>query len=166
MSNKKFPKLQPKIHWEKWLDPFDVEDEQSALNLADEDKLFPPQGPPADMTGAEFEALLEQQESIAMRAPTNNMKMVFLPTGVIPIPEYGKPSSIFNFWTIHSNFNITARVSHAIEETPGIETWDVFTRYRGRVAIGKVFNERDVKQEMERLVFKAIKEKPHKLERI
>jgi hypothetical protein len=50
-------------------------------------------------------------------------------------------SEIFNFWTGHSNFPITKKISDIIENTDGVETLNIFTKYRFRIAIGKSFKD-------------------------
>jgi len=44
------------------------------------------------------------------------------------------------FWTGHTNFSITEDIKDIVEHTEGVETLDVFTRYRMKVGIGKIFS--------------------------
>ena len=65
---------------------------------------------------------------------------MFTPMGIIPITEYSTPSKVFNFWMAHTNFDITPKINSLIEKSEGVETLDVFTRYRLRIGIGKAFD--------------------------
>jgi hypothetical protein len=68
------------------------------------------------------------------------IKLVMTQMGVIPMTEYSTPGKIFNFWTGHTNFSITPEIYKIIEETDGVETLDIFTRYRIKVGVGKAFH--------------------------
>lgn len=59
--------------------------------------------------------------------------------GIIPFHEGNVPSANFNFWMGHTNFDIDDISLGRIAREPGVEAVDVYTRYRFRVAIGKVF---------------------------
>ena len=59
------------------------------------------------------------------------------------------PLRICNFWLAHTNFNITQSISEQIEKVDGVETLDIFTRYRFRIAIGKAFNSSIVMQNIQ-----------------
>jgi hypothetical protein len=116
-----------KIIWEKWIDPY----------LAELPETEWP-----DFNNASY---TEEEEYDDEEEPTkHSMYAISSPMGLIPYNEYNASSKIFNFWMGHTNFDITQKVSDAIEKTPGIEILDVFTRYRFRIAIGKSFKDRDV----------------------
>jgi hypothetical protein len=126
------------IVWEKWVDPFlglnENEIESDAFDL---DPSFTSDDEEND-SFAEDEQRLDQHQNI------KHIKVVATPMGIVPINEYTASSKIFNFWVGHTNFDISRRVVQIIEETPGVETLDIFTRYRFRVGIGKVFKDSDV----------------------
>ena len=117
-------KINNKIVWEKWVDPYfqDAESEAQWSNY---------QEPEDD----------EESEEIQ---PTEKMFVISSPMGIIPYNEYSAPSKIFNFWVGHANFDITEKIAKIIEQSRGVEILDVFTRYRFRIAIGKGFQDRDV----------------------
>ena len=75
--------------------------------------------------------------------------------GIIPYNEYTASSKIFNFWTGHTNFNIIDSVAYSIETTEGVETLDIFTRYRFRIGIGKAFEDREVMRSIEKKMYKV-----------
>lgn len=74
------------------------------------------------------------------------------PMGVVPVHEEILPGRMFNFWMGHTNFDLSPSVVDTISEVPGVETLDVFTRYRFRMGIGKAFSASDVKQAVDRAV--------------
>lgn len=127
----------PSIVWQKWADPF--------LN-----------GP---MTHSSPEDFIQEPEYIddineyeeddisqIEQDPTNKkeMKVVVTPLGIIPYDETNSIGYTFNFWIGHTNFDLSTKVSTIIENTRGVETLDVFTRYRFRIGIGQLFNSGDV----------------------
>ena len=74
------------------------------------------------------------------------------PMGIIPLHESNLPSALFNFWMGDTNFDLSPGVVEAIERVPGVETLDIFTRYRFRLGIGRAFNEAEVKKAVEQVV--------------
>lgn len=72
------------------------------------------------------------------------VKAIITPMGIVPYDEYNSASKIFNFWIGHTNFNISKQVSQIIENIEGVETLDVFTRYRFRIGIAKLFKPSEV----------------------
>lgn len=109
------------IVWEKWRDPLgydDLEDKLSENNIDDEE---------------------EEKPSVQVR----NIKEQFAltPLGMIPLTENTVSSKIFNFWTGHTTFPISKKIADIIENIDGVETLDIFTRYRFRVSVGKAFDD-------------------------
>lgn len=110
---------EPKIIWEKWTDPYNINKDNN-LDWSDDDD--------------------DAYDSIKLEK-TN----VLLTTmGMIPINEHTDCCKIFNFWIGHTNFPITVRVSDILQKIEGVETLDIFTRYRFRISIGKAFIDREV----------------------
>lgn len=110
------------IKFEKWIDPFN---KQEDLGYKDSYEKIESGGSP-----------YENKYS----GP-----IIVGPIGPIPINEDAIPSKIYNFWMFHTNFEIDSDIIDKIEGVPGVETLDIFTRYRGRISFGKVFNENEVK---------------------
>lgn len=69
--------------------------------------------------------------------------------GVVPLHESNLPSALFNFWMGDTNFDLTEEVRNTIESVPGVETLDLYTRYRFRVGIGRAFDQNEVKSAIE-----------------
>lgn len=118
-----------KIIWEKWIDPFGENIEETKWNNYDDDNM--------DQSTELFNDHINQN----MEKP---VKVIASPLGLIPYNEYTASSKIFNFWIGHTNFNISQQISKIIEETEGVELLDIFTRYRFRIAIGKCFNDNNI----------------------
>jgi hypothetical protein len=124
------------IVWEKWRDPFTGDDE-------DEIKLDP------EFIADESESFDDQPYDNSIESQIKNnahkkVRVIATPMGLIPYNEYTASSKIFNFWVGHTNFDITYKVANLIEHVPGVETLDVFSRYRFRISIGKAFEDRVV----------------------
>lgn len=60
------------------------------------------------------------------------------------------PMNMFNFWIGHTNFDITKKELEIISRIIGVEVAAVHTRYRFIIAVGKAFNEEQVKGEIEK----------------
>jgi hypothetical protein len=67
------------------------------------------------------------------------------PIGLVPLNEANLPSSLFNFWMGYTTFEVTDDLEDAIERVDGVETLDVFTRYRFRVAVGRAHDDKKVR---------------------
>ena len=130
--------MNPKIVWQKWYDPYgdDIEDNEWNEAIIDSQKN----------QNEEVQEDYEQKVASANNIQQNvsqvkkPMKLMFTPMGIIPITEYSTPSKVFNFWMAHTNFDITPKINSLIEKSEGVETLDVFTRYRLRIGIGKAFD--------------------------
>lgn len=139
------------IIWEKWRDPFGLEDsdieemisrmEESIIGNVDDEYE-------EEYTEEDLEENIREQEA-AISFLSNNLQkpkipMIITPFGFVPYTENTATGKIFNFWVGHTNFNISKTISQIIEESPGVETLDVFTRYRFRIGIGKAFKDSSV----------------------
>ena len=142
-----------KIVWEKWIDPYTTED-LAKLNLADvtEEQDF------EDFDTDGFIAELEEfiDEPVINHHP---IKTIMTPMGVIPIYEHSLPSKIFKFFVGHTDFNISKGILKIIKDTPGVETVDVFTRYRFKIGIGKVFLSKIVLKNVQDNIFSLLENK-------
>ncbi len=124
------------IIWEKWRDPFLGYDEN---DIDIEAEPLPPFINDLD------EDTEDDEEPLSPITQTSKpVRVIATPMGLIPYNEYTASGKIFNFWIGHTNFNITKNIARIIETTNGIETLDVFTRYRFRIAIGKAFEDRNI----------------------
>lgn len=130
--------MNTKIKWEKWIDPFGKDQEESKWNDYDDNDDYE--------TDIEREIIKSQKQ----------IKVIASPMGLIPYNEYTAPGNIFNFWIGHTNFNISHNISNLIKNTDGVEILDIFTRYRFRIGIGKCFDETSVKKEINNILYSYI----------
>ena len=91
-------------------------------------------------------------QSSAINGP---VKIISTPMGLIPI-DSNMTNKLFNFWTGHTNFDITKKIKDTIESTEGVETLEIYTRYRFRVGVGKAFNDSDVMRRINKNVYDEI----------
>ncbi len=143
--------MERKIVWLKWVDPLAhlVHDEKPRPQDEDEDEI----------------GFREAQESFIGPGephyhPNASRKgqigpSVVGPMGIVPIHENNLPSKLYNFWMGHANFGITNDIEKKISLAPGVESVDVFTRYRFRIAVGYAFDQDEVKKGVEQAVCPA-----------
>lgn len=120
----------PLIIWQKWVDPFGEDSDESKWTDYDNDENI-----------TDTKTIDEEIKSYTKSKP---VKVIASPMGLIPYSEHTASGRIFNFWTGHTNFNLTNNIIDHIEQTDGVETLDIFTRYRFRIAIGKCFDDSSV----------------------
>jgi hypothetical protein len=135
------------IIWEKWRDPFG--DDESNIDQP----IISKQPNDDDIYYSDDDDSADTQ----IHSKEIKCKILLTPMGAIPYNEFTASSKIFNFWTGHSNFTITDNVVNIIEETDGVETLDVFTRYRFRIGIGKAFSDSEVMRRINFNVYEHLK---------
>ena len=142
------------IVWEKWYSPFGEDDE----NVIDQDLESLIEEELEDDLDSAFEPdqESEQENKIAISKHLFSQKFMITPMGVMPITENTDSSRIFNFWTGHTNFNISKTIASIIESCDGVESLDVFTRYRFRISVGKVFKESEVMSNINKTIYEIL----------
>jgi hypothetical protein len=139
------------ISWQKWLDPFGSDDAEELGHdpyLADYEE---------ELENDVGEADDEEKEKKIINT-TQRVKVIATPMGIIPVTDNTMSGKIFNFWVGHTNFDITHKVADAIETTDGVETLDIFTRYRFRIAVGKAFDDSSVMRDINKRVYSELSE--------
>jgi hypothetical protein len=122
--------MKHKIVWEKWLDPFGTDfDETKWMDYDNEEENY------------EDDELVEE---VLKSRSTKPVKVISTPMGIIPYNEYTASGKIFNFWVGHTNFDITQAIVDILEKFEGVEILDIFTRYRFRIGIGKCFEDKEI----------------------
>lgn len=134
------------IVWEKWRDPFLGYDENEI-----------------DVEHQNQKAVIDSVNDNTMDpAPvansTKDVRVLSTPLGIIPFNEFTASGKIFNFWTGHTNFDISEDVCRIMKRTEGIETLTIFTRYRFRISVGKAFDEAQIKSKFCENVYKYLKQ--------
>lgn len=138
------------IIWQKWRDPFGEQDEDIDIDYNDGLGDF--------FNEEDNDENIEENIIDKKRFFAKQIKVISTPMGVIPVNENTASGKIFNFWVGHTNFNLTKGVCTVIENTDGVETLDVFTRYRFRIGVGKAFKDSDVMQDIQDSVYSHIEE--------
>lgn len=129
----------PLIIWEKWRDPFGSDEDKEQIVSADND----------------WDSYNDTDQE---KPDIKKARVMVTPMGLVPFTDNTDASKIFKFWLAHTNFSITPSIVSILEEISGIETLDIFTRYRFRVAIGKGFNDRDVMSNINSTIYTYVKE--------
>jgi hypothetical protein len=124
------------IIWEKWKDPFGLDENEVAESNDDHNDGI--------------------QEEVNVKKIKCNI--LSTPLGIIPFNETVSCNDTFNFWTGHSNFALTKNISYIIENTPGVETLNIFTKYRFRISVGKAFTDSEVMRKINKNVYAYLDE--------
>lgn len=144
MPNKK----EHSIIWQKWKDPFGEKDDD--IDVEDEYSNF---------FDSENEDDYEDKKSQLDELLNNKqIKVIATPMGIVPINENTASGKIFNFWVGHTNFNVTKNIFRILENTDGVETLDIFTRYRFRIGIGKAFSDSAVMKDIQESIYSHLEE--------
>ena len=117
------------VYWEKWIDAFEEEGESFSEAISEAEE---------ELTNEE---LLENEH---LFQEVSHVRSIVTPFGILPLTEQTMASKHFKFWVGHSNFKLTKDFYTVIGQHPGIETLDILTPYRFRIAVGKMFTDRDV----------------------
>jgi hypothetical protein len=72
--------------------------------------------------------------------------LISTPFGVFSMDNRFNPYYTYKFYMAHTNFGITEEFAEIIEEMPGVEVFNVISRYRFLIAIGKAFDPVEVRK--------------------
>lgn len=140
MSKKNNQNKENVIMWQKWLDPFGEDDIIESSFDKDVSDNFLDEDIEEDLEDSSLQKEKNKLESL-INNKNKHIKVIATPMGIVPVNENTCSGKIFNFWVGHTNFDITKNITAIIELTQGVETLDVFTRYRFRISIGKAFDD-------------------------
>jgi hypothetical protein len=135
------------ISWVKWHNPYKL------LELKDKE---------SSDDGFNTEGsidLLDDIDGENHKEPTNSGLVFFTPLGPVPLNENNDPGKIFNFWVGHTNFNISPKIKEIIRNSDGVEILNVYTRYRFRIGVGKVFSPKNVTRDINRKISEYFRSK-------
>ena len=124
------------VFWDKWIDAFEQEDMDLEEDIHQMQELL------ANEEGIEEDDLELVDHSVS------HIRSIVTPFGVLPLTEQTRASHYFKLWVGHSNFKLTEDFYRVIGQQPGIEALDILTPYRFRIAVGKMFTDRDVMKEV------------------
>jgi len=57
--------------------------------------------------------------------------------------------AIFDCWVGHTNFDLTPNIKNMLDKIPGIEVLKILSRYRFFIGVGKLFDFKEVRKEIE-----------------
>lgn len=140
------------IIWQKWIDPFGRDDDENKQEefsnyTTDHNELDDPET---------YEDKEKVNEFVADKKIRYGVKVIATPMGIIPVNDNTSSGKLFNFWMGHTNFDISKKVAETIEITEGVESLDVYTRYRFRISIGKAFEDSIVMRNINKNVYKEL----------
>ena len=98
---------------------------------------------PLELADLEDEDVYEDDGDMKFK-PNKKYKVLVSDHGIIPLMGSESLKEVFNFWVGHTNFNISYPICELISKTPGIESFQVMSPLRMRIAVGKLFPEHDV----------------------
>ena len=117
--------LEPIIIWEKWVDPYGSDLDSVEWPGYDQDNII-------------------DDDSDSEKIKYKKINVIATTMGIIPFNEHTDCTKIFNFWIGHTNFDITNNIAKLLQSINGVETLDIFTRYRFRISFGKAFEDRHI----------------------
>ena len=77
-------------------------------------------------------------------------RVLYTPLGIYPEESSLKPSDRWDCWTGYSNFDITNDIADKIEMIEGVEALRVMGRYSFFIGIGKLFDIKEVRTDIEK----------------
>lgn len=159
MQDHQYPKG-PDVYWEKWIDPYQLIADDLAWNEFDENQSKTNKNIKSGQDITQYEREFENDQGPGfIQVP--NIKHLFTPFGIIPMTEHSCPGKLFKFWTGHANFNITRELALLISRIPGVETLNIWTRYRFRIGIGKLFDDKIVMFNIKEAMIGYYKDQKH-----
>lgn len=63
--------------------------------------------------------------------------------------------STFDCWIGHTNFDVTHNIKNILDEIPGIELLKICSRYRFFIGIGKLFDFKNVRKDIENAIIEG-----------
>jgi hypothetical protein len=136
---------QPSIVWQKWVDPFfgpqHIQTHDTLEDMLDEPEYVNDLSENNNIHENEEDNIDDEPDPVLQK---ERIKAIITPMGIIPMDEYSASSRIFNFWVGHTNFSISKNICDIIDTSEGVETLDIFTRYRFRIGIAKLFKPSEV----------------------
>lgn len=139
------------IIWQKWSNPFGSEEELDYMH-----RMLDAESSP--FTEEDLEDIYQEEthEEPTKDMPVNKLRVVATPMGIMPLTENTDICHIFNFWIGHTNFDITSDIIAMLETIEGVETLDIFTRYRFRIGVGKAFIDSDVMRDINDQIYEYL----------
>ena len=139
------------IMWQKWIDPFAQDDDEIA------EEFDPYTGSYTNEDEDEDENIGDKDiKNFLSNKQLKPIKAIATPMGIIPVNDNTASGKLFNFWVGHTNFDISKKIANIIEKTDGVETLDIFTRYRFRIAVGKAFDDSEIMRDINKTIYSEL----------
>jgi hypothetical protein len=146
--------MDKKLVWEKYICPL-------GSNLKDfgesvDDKLEQAQNEWAEENGIdEDDPMYEQGPISVLKRKPADFNIYFTGFGMFTLTKNNMPDDYFNLWVGHTNFWITPEIAEQIEFTQGVEGLELFSPYRFRILVGKLFDSSEVRHEITKKLTKV-----------
>jgi hypothetical protein len=134
--------MDKKIAWEHWnsqeLEEL-IEDDVDAFEEDEDDDYF------------------KDKEDSSLSSPVTQFLEsrpagIVTPFGVYPIESKLKPSDRWDCWIGNTNFTITTEIALKLESVDGVSALRIMDRYSFCIGVGKMFNIRDVRTNIEKAI--------------
>lgn len=142
--------MDKRIKWQKWLDPMGSNKHEFGLEEKDLEDYED------DEDDIEFDDFHNNKK---LMLPHNDGQVLVTPAGFIPLRNYDNATDKFDFYIMHTNFDITDAIVSVVEQTGGVESIVVLTRYRLKVGFPKsgLFDVEKIQKSIERRVLSSFK---------
>lgn len=134
------------VYWEKWVDAYQTEIDE----IDDVLEQF------EDLQGLEYDIDPETMEKLEAMSNMPSIKTIMTPFGMMPLTEQSLASNHFKFWVGHTNFKLLNAHRKIIGSVSGIETMDILTPYRFRIAVAKLFVDREVMSKVRKSLLETV----------
>ena len=146
----KYPKNYD-IGWEKWVDAYEQELEDATdIELEYEEE---------DIDELDSENIKDISALFGHNSFMPMIKSIMTPYGILPLTEQSLASKHFKFWVGHTNFMLGDGKKTSVKDFEkligsvlGVESIDILTSYRFRIAIAKMFKDREVMDNIKRTI--------------
>lgn len=145
-------KNKPEIRFEFWIDPLQNSqpNDDNAISDLEENSYL------------EVDDELLLPEVLSTDKDVNVVPMetlVTTPLGFTSLTNQNLLSSYFNFWIGHTNFDVVKEYENLISAVQGVESFEIYTRYRFRIGVGRLFQTGKVLSNVSKVMIKYEKQK-------
>lgn len=146
--------LDPKIGWQKYENV--LEEQLTSTFFSDILQTIIEQVDEEQESETAYEdEVPEQESSYTILAKAGMNQKLFDDLGMI---------TNFDCWVGHTNFDITPKIKKDLDSVSGIEVLKIFSRYRFFIGVGKMFDFKNVRNNIENLLLKKGAINGHKYE--
>lgn len=131
-----------KVVWTKWVDPMNTnldEVEWPGFDAVDENAIrqmefydFEDGTPAVAEQDIDYDGLTKEIHAI------KPVRIINTKLGLLTVTEHTLAANQFDFWNIHTNFDITDDVLTKLRTAEGVETLQIISRYRARIGFPRV----------------------------